>query len=582
MRYLVGAVLVLLYSMACAAPAAEFVVTTEPPGAAVWVAPPDQPCLYSKGTTPCTLSLPQTAAPYRLILRAPGYFDAHRSLSGPSAALNVTLLSRSEPANWRLVPALWQDGGLWSAAWAAARRRLSGIPEYPNVKASWAPDAQGLLVFGNAWSMYVSALGFGKRDEDREPADLWYAPLQGVPVRLWHCLSGPEGGPRFEMDARFGPDGRWVVHSAPDGEVEHIELECLTTGQKRAVARDPKATLYCPVLSANGRRLACLRMPTGARADDGPEDPPAELLVMQWDGSDRRTLLRAVSAHFEPTFSPDGTKLAYLTPSQAVAVIPVGGGKPRIIIAAGTWRASDSPVWSRDGRSLAVDAEHLDDRGDAERNVQRILWARVDGGASGEMPAVALHGWHDSDSLDVYAPSYCAAAGVRYQRLLWVGLDGVAKRVLYEPQTLFHHAAMSADATQVVALECAPSGPQTVVLANVSDKSLRRFSDPRLAAATDLGWLDREQLWVSVAASPTGPPAYRLDITTGTVTPIAERPKRPPSDPFSEGLSARADDTGTLRLFQAGGGPFGAGQVLSPGGWFDSLAPTIPAGGEAR
>ncbi|MEI6503061.1 MAG: hypothetical protein WCP21_18785, partial [Armatimonadota bacterium] len=185
MKCVAGVVLVLLWSTACAAPAAEFVVNTEPSGAEVWLSPPDQPCLYSKGKTPCTLSLPQTAAPYRLLLRAPGYFDSYRTLAPPATAISVKLLSHDESANWRLVPALWQGSGLWWAA-GATPQPLTGLPDYPDMTAAWAPDGAGMLVFGNAWAMFVAALGFGKRDESRELADLWYAPLEGTPVRLWH------------------------------------------------------------------------------------------------------------------------------------------------------------------------------------------------------------------------------------------------------------------------------------------------------------------------------------------------------------------------------------------------------------
>lgn len=570
MRRLAVAMGVLVASLAAiAAAAGEVSVTSDPPGAEVWVAPADQPGLYRKGFTPCTLTLAPAGNPYRLVIRHPGHFPVFRTL-GDEPRVSVRLLSRDDPASWQLVPPLPGGGG---------EPTHEGVPEFIFSQSEWTPDAARQLMWGNAWGSAVEEMGLAKRDEEREVSDLWVLPLHGAPVRIWRFLSDPREQSGYEIDAASSPDGRWIVHSAPAGGREHLELYCLTTGQHRSIAAESAATLFCPVFSPDGRRVACLRITEAAKqateqADDGPEEPPAEIQVMQWNGLDRRTLVKDAYGHLEPAFSPDGSQLAYLTADRQIAVLPVTGGKPRVILKSPPWRAAASPVWSPDGQALAAEFDREDeDSGPGRRGrseTQRVLWARLDGTASGAFPSVSLHGWHDAASLDVYAPGYCAAADTSYQRLLWVGLDGRQRTVLRAPATLCHHSSTSADGKQAAALECGLDGTQHVVLA-VANEPLRRFAAPELVNATALGWLDAGRLWVAVAATADGPPAYELELATGALKPLTAVPKPPPEDPLGPPgppLPPGARGEGT------------PGPILPGGEWFE-LAPTIPSGGEA-
>lgn len=547
-----------------AAVSAEVRVTSDPPGAEVWVSPADQPGIYKKGITPCSLSLSPSARPYRLLLKLSGYFPVFRTLS-EETNLTIKLASRDDPPNWQAVPLIGDVEG--------AVPIPGDIPAYPSSSIKWAADGEGLLVQGVAWSSYVEQIGLARKGENRDLADLWYAPLRGKAMRLWRYLSEPDVPGRFKIDSASGPDGRWVVHSAPTGDREHLELHCLNTGAHQAIAREIRATLFCPAFSADGRRIACLRI---SRAQDKatdeafyvPDDPPAEIQIMQWNGCDRRTVLKDVYRHLPPAFSPDGARLAYVTTDRRIGVIPVTGGEPRLLIDSPSWRAAGAPVWSPDGQTIAADFGYLDRRDDLQGGVDRVLWARLDGTASGAIPSVTLHGWHDTSTLDVYAAGYCAAAAQPYRRLLRVGLDGSHKTVLYEPRSMCHHAVTSDDGRRVAALECGPDGRQSVVLAMPSPDPQRRFSPQQLSDATGLGWLDDTHLWVALIATADGPPAYSLDLTSGALTPLSEVPARPPRDHFDGPPSPQyAAKLGGFAL---------------PRGWIEALAPTIPFGGETR
>lgn len=578
----VAVVTSLLLLNAVSADTLELPVTSDPPGAEVSASPADHPGLYLKGVTPCTITLQRAGAPHRLVLRAPGYFEAFHTVQG-DGPVHVEMVSRRDPANWRSVPALWDT--IWWVAQDAEPRAIHGLPPLMHRSVAWSPDATGILYSGSTWGSAVEEMGLAKPDDDRNLSDLWYAPLHGPPVRLWRFISEPRALRYFMVNAQFSPDARWVVHSAPVGRREHLELLRLDTGARKTLARDDDATLYRPVFSPDARWIACIRE---AREQDDDYDmdlrmpPPsnsaAHIQVMRWNGADRRTVVEAVHAWHTPAFSPDGRELAFITEDAAVAVVPVTGGEARVVLDPPGWTARSAPRWSPDGRTIAADfgpfARH------APADLRRVVWARLDGSASGAIPAVSLHAWHDDVSLEVYAEGVLPPANAPYRRLLWVGLDGELKAVLHEHPAGFRSVAFSPDDTRGAALENGPGGRQSLVLARRGEETIRRITAPEFAEATAVGWLDDESVWVSVADDGTGPPGYRVDVADGALTPLTEAPApapRPrPLDPW--------DDIGGLPpVHTEEHAPFPVvWSVLAWGNLYDSLAPTIPAGGDGR
>jgi len=140
----------------------------------------------------------------------------------------------------------------------------------------------------------------------------------------------------------------------------------------------------------------------------------------------------------------------------------------------------------------------------------------------------------------------------------------------------------SADNTRAAALESSLDGRQAVIVVTASDHSMRRFDDPKLTSTTQLGWLDKETLWVRLADG-SDPPGYRLRVADGALAPLTDFPKPPPRDELEPPGPPGGDDDeeGAVRAWD-GFVPGGNWGIALPGGWFSSLAPTIPTGGEAR
>jgi hypothetical protein len=73
-------------------------------------------------------------------------------------------------------------------------------------------------------------------------------------------------------------------------------------------------------------------------------------MLMNADGSDVRSLVR--NGGGEPSWSPDGSRIAYANPNRSIDVIGVDGGNSERLVGPGRW-GRGSPAWSPDGTRLA-------------------------------------------------------------------------------------------------------------------------------------------------------------------------------------------------------------------------------------
>ena len=265
----------------------QVAISSEPPGAVVLASPLDEPVAYKKGITPCDVTLDDACGPHMLILSKTGYFPCYRTAA--PGALHVVLPSRDDPASWQalrgssgvpspyeLLPVTWTD-----------HEAVAGIRTEHR---TWAPDASGTLVNASPYGEQAVALGLAKPGQEKECSELWWMPWGGAPVLLWRYVTrSPYEGFPYWPDATFSPDPRWLVHSAPVGPRERLELHCLATGRKTTIAGDPDATLCCAVFSPDGRWIACVRGPIDSEAryqrppqelDDVPQPPPPDPLRM--------------------------------------------------------------------------------------------------------------------------------------------------------------------------------------------------------------------------------------------------------------------------------------------------------------
>jgi dipeptidyl aminopeptidase/acylaminoacyl peptidase len=254
--------------------------------------------------------------------------------------------------------------------------RSSGRDSAPR----WSPDGR-LLAFLS--------------DRDGRPAQLYLLPMSGgEPSRLTFLPGGAgpavwaPGGSRLAFCARVAKDAvpsdrdareRWnqrprVVTRAQyktdgagytfDGTAQ-IFVAALGGGVAQRTIVD--AEHLTPAWSPDGSRLAFARARTGA-ADYSLFD----LWVMDADGHNARRLTDAVGRVVAPAWSPDGRSLAFYGHDAQEAglgdamvrvwVTPASGGPARAITAtyhrgialARPPEATTPPIWSADGRTVAV------------------------------------------------------------------------------------------------------------------------------------------------------------------------------------------------------------------------------------
>jgi hypothetical protein len=198
----------------------------------------------------------------------------------------------------------------------------------PVMSVSWLPDNRGLLVVtgspwclsgdcfsierrslggdattvGSGWSPDVSPDGttviYSKRTA--EEWDLVVKPFDGeAPPAVF------QGGPGWQVGARFSPDGRFVAYTSIEGGHGDVYVAPFPSGQKRRVTSEGG---YWPVWSRDGRRLYFGRG-TGimaidvAAGDSISVGTPVEILP-------QGTLAHLLAARFPTAFdvSPDGTQ----------------------------------------------------------------------------------------------------------------------------------------------------------------------------------------------------------------------------------------------------------------------------------
>lgn len=149
----------------------------------------------------------------------------------------------------------------------------------------------------------------------------------------------------------FSPDWRFIAYTADiaAGQVPVLVVSRPDGSSARTVATGPVADL---AWSPDGMRLAFVR-----RREGGGTSTP-EIYTVALDGSGLR---RIAENGWDPSFSPDGTRLAYSTGQNVperwdIAVVPADGGTPRIVTGALQTSVQLQPQWSPQGDRIAFAA----------------------------------------------------------------------------------------------------------------------------------------------------------------------------------------------------------------------------------
>jgi serine/threonine protein kinase/Tol biopolymer transport system component len=243
----------------------------------------------------------------------------------------------------------------------------------------WSPDGR--------WVVYVLGNSGWQYGPNTATSSIWVAPAAGgTPLRaaggdflnvspVWvdahHLLFvSNRDGPRQVYVTEIGSKGpRGPVQMVPGGTDAH-SISVSADGTRLAIAKltvrqnirfYPLPTTQ-PVSISNGRPIT-----TGAQAVETHDLSPdgqwlvyssnlrgnADLYKVRLSGGDPIPLTTTPTDEFHPSWSPDGTEIAYEIAGD-LWVVPAGGGQPHQLTSG---PAGDlNPRWSRDGLTLAFDS----------------------------------------------------------------------------------------------------------------------------------------------------------------------------------------------------------------------------------
>jgi len=257
-------------------------------------------------------------------------------------------------------------------------------------RSHWAGDRLTLASAEGTWRRELPVAGMSYRDDGyalspdstrvawerrigEERSELWVAPLAAgdgvrivpasdIPTESFGMLAWSPDGTTIAFEGRVSrpqdvaPSYRRAIYlvGASGGPVRHLTDRLLGSGWSSGLAWSP-----------DGRSIAYLGLPDGSSL---PTDPPfddssfevaPDMFVIAVDGTSESQLTKTPSFESRPSWSPDGSRIGYLTTEDGeaieLAVLPMDGLDPTGPPVRGP--VSQAFSWSPDGTTLlSIDA----------------------------------------------------------------------------------------------------------------------------------------------------------------------------------------------------------------------------------
>lgn len=346
-------------------------------------------------------------------------------------------------------------GGVQDPAWSPDGRHLA-LSFFERI---WITDAGGRALRplrekaagterDPAWSPDGRRVAFAA--DDGGSFDLFVASADGRDVRRLTNEPADDRWPSWTADGR-------LVFSRRDGPFDPWQLHVISAqgGGPRLLFHDAAGdSEQMPRVSPDGRRVAYV-------SDRGSEDGDVDLWVADLPGEDRARVVRTRLTRVRglegyPSWSPDGSRLAFFAQREGMASVwvtaidpPAGDTAPAARPAAPpvlVSRRGGAPAWSPDGRRLAIGALPQPDpsyNGNPLRNTDDPPPAFAD-------QAFTLH------LVDAPTPVDSGTSSAEPARATDAALAGVFNRVWETLRRLYYASGPSADRWQALRTKYRP------------------------------------------------------------------------------------------------------------------------------
>lgn len=173
-----------------------------------------------------------------------------------------------------------------------------------------SPD--GSRVVWNQWSPFPTYL----------ERDLWTMGSDGSGQQLFF-----DGG-NEERSSQFTPDGQTLVVGSETGDYDIRKIPASLAGApyttSTGIADEDDQLTYEPTVSPDGGQVAFMQVPTSA-----PLGSPFDIYGVSIEGGTPIPLFDTAASERDPSYSPDGTKMAFSADGVAMIGSADGSGEPQ-------------------------------------------------------------------------------------------------------------------------------------------------------------------------------------------------------------------------------------------------------------